>query len=300
MVKYCSRVCQLADRSQHKEACKKRASEIYDEALFKDLPPAEDCPICMLPLPLEYNRITFKLCCWQNVCDGCTHAQFMDSIKCGKPFEDGMACPFCRSSKKIDATADLVKKGMDNNKAEAFCFAAQHHIKGKHGFPRDLSKAMELYQKAGELGDHSAYDYLGLSYSLGLQEPGGKVLVELDMKKARHYYELAAIGGCISARLSLGQIHDDAGDVERAFKHFMIGARAGDGECFKKVKKGYERGFISKDNYTATLRAYQKQQDDRKSAMRDEAIIYNSDRSLYMQHIDDTCQKILDGRIDPR
>ena len=35
MVKYCNRECQVAHRPLHKKACKKRAAELYDEALFK-------------------------------------------------------------------------------------------------------------------------------------------------------------------------------------------------------------------------------------------------------------------------
>ena len=50
MVKYCNRDCQIAHRPQHKKACKKRAAELHDEKLFKQPPPKEDCPICMLPL----------------------------------------------------------------------------------------------------------------------------------------------------------------------------------------------------------------------------------------------------------
>ena len=41
-VKYCNAVCQ-----------KLRAAELRDEALFKDPPPKEDCPICFLPMPTE-------------------------------------------------------------------------------------------------------------------------------------------------------------------------------------------------------------------------------------------------------
>ena len=48
MVKYCSRDCQKANRHQHRKECKKRAA---DEALFKQHPLYEDCPICFVRMP---------------------------------------------------------------------------------------------------------------------------------------------------------------------------------------------------------------------------------------------------------
>lgn len=50
MVKYCSRDCQKAHRPQHKKACKLRAAELHEEALFKPHPPKEECPVCFLPM----------------------------------------------------------------------------------------------------------------------------------------------------------------------------------------------------------------------------------------------------------
>ena len=49
-------------------------------------------------------------------------------------------------------------------------------------------KGYELYLRAGELGCHEAYCNLGISYDDGLG-------VEMDKKKAKHYYELAAMNG---------------------------------------------------------------------------------------------------------
>ena len=48
MVKYCNAGCQKAHRPQHKGECKKRAVELHNEALFKQPPPNEECPICMI------------------------------------------------------------------------------------------------------------------------------------------------------------------------------------------------------------------------------------------------------------
>ena len=52
---------------------------------------------------------------------------------------------------------------------------------------QDLANAIELWLKAGELGFAQAYYILGFSY-----EGTG---VTIDKKKAKHYYELAAING---------------------------------------------------------------------------------------------------------
>ena len=45
------------------------------------------------------------------------------------------------------------------------------------------------------------------------------------MKKAKYYYELAAMGGCAHAGYNLGMLEAD--DMSRATKHHMIAAGTG-------------------------------------------------------------------------
>ena len=52
-VKYCNAECQKSHWATHKKQCKLRAAELRDEALFKDPPSKEDCPICFLPMSKE-------------------------------------------------------------------------------------------------------------------------------------------------------------------------------------------------------------------------------------------------------
>jgi hypothetical protein len=52
-VKYCNSSCQRNHWPTHKKDCKQRAAELRDEALFKDPPAKEDCPICFLPMPVK-------------------------------------------------------------------------------------------------------------------------------------------------------------------------------------------------------------------------------------------------------
>ena len=62
-----------------------------------------------------------------------------------------------------------------------------------------INKALELWRRAAELGDYMAQCNIGYAYHLGEG-------VEVDKEKAKHYYELAAIGGSVSARDNLGSV----------------------------------------------------------------------------------------------
>ena len=64
LVKYCNRECQIAHRPLHKKACKKRAAELHDEALFKEHPPPEDCPICFPTIAIRFRTNTVQIMLW--------------------------------------------------------------------------------------------------------------------------------------------------------------------------------------------------------------------------------------------
>jgi len=51
----------------------------------------------------------------------------------------------------------------------------------------------------------------------------------------------------------------------------MMAARAGMKESLDRVKNGFMKGLVTKDEYANTLRAYQKRQDEMKSDERDKA-----------------------------
>ena len=59
-----------------------------DNALFKQPPANEDCPICFLPVPFMSTGSKYQSCCGKVICSGCIHAvRIMD---------DEAKCPFCR------------------------------------------------------------------------------------------------------------------------------------------------------------------------------------------------------------
>ena len=88
--------------------------------------------------------------------------------------------------------------------------------------------------------------------------------------KGIHHYQIAAIGGCDTARWNLASFEkEQRGDSERSLKHFMISASAGNGESLGLVKKGFMSGMISKDQFEKTLRANKESTDEMKSPQRD-------------------------------
>ena len=264
MVKYCNRDCQIAHRPQHKKECKKRAAELHDEVLFKDPPPPNDCPICFVPIPDE-SQIAFMTCCGKRICVGCIDTMVDHDLE--------ELCAFCRTPRPESDEEDLkrIKKLMKAGNGEAFHMLAGAYALGDFGLPRDRSKTNELLLKAGEFGISAAYHNLGISYAVGRG-------VERNAKKSRHYFELAAINGDSEARSNLGSMEMRDGNYERAYKHYIIAAKRGLKMSLDAVNDGYKKGYVTKDDYTTVLRAYQKSRDDMKSEARDNASSLQQER----------------------
>jgi len=257
LVKYCNRDCQIAHRSQHKKACKKRVAELRDEQLFKEVE-REECPICLLTLPIDLNQTAFESCCGKNICNGCRFAMFMS--------EEKDLCAFCRTPPESSDEEQIkrLKKLMAKGNGDAFAMFAGYYVNGTRGLPQDYQKAIELFLKSGELGCASGYYNLGVAYDEGRG-------VEVNMKKAKYYWELAAMNGSINARHNLGSVEGESGNYQRALKHMMISATAGHEGSVGAVKVCFQNGMITKDGYENVLRAYQQRKDEMKSDERDKA-----------------------------
>jgi len=256
LVKYCNANCQKAHRPKHKKKCQERAAELLDEALFKQPPPREDCPICFLRLPPR-TRTTYQLCCGKVLCDGCMCAVAKETD----------TCPFCRGP-SIYSNKEAVKrckKRMEAGDAEAFLMLGCDYDDGVMGLPQDSKKAGELWIRAGELGHSMAHYNVASAYYEGTG-------VERNMKKAIKYYQLAAMEGHEGSRHNLACFEINAGNMTRAMKHFMIAAGAGDDDSLEAVTDGFVKGHVNKDEYEKTLRAHKDSNDEMKSDHRDSAI----------------------------
>jgi len=254
-VKYCNAACKKKHRSKHKKACERRLAELHDERLFKEVEPKE-CPICMSS---ETYTSTFQSCCGKRICNGCIYAM---QVSEGKDL-----CAFCRTPiPSYDEQFKRTKKLMDKGNAEAFNMFAGYYVNGRRGIAQDWAKAREFTLKAGELGCASGYYNLGVAYEY--DEGRG---VEVNMKKAKHYYELAAMMGHVGARHNLGCLEGESGNYQRAMKHFTLAAKAGSEKSLNNIKQGFTNGMITKEEYANALRAYQKRQSEMKSDERDKA-----------------------------
>jgi len=266
MVKYCNRECQIAHRSQHKKECRKRAAELHDEALFKEPPPADDCPICFNRIPRLETGWRYYACCGKVICSGCSYAPVYDNQGNEVDNDKQNECPFCRvvAPKSDKELIKRLNKRVEAGDAEAIYNLGWSYRDGTNGYPQDYTKALELFHRAGSLGDIRAYNYIGFAYENGRG-------VEIDKKKAIHYYKLSAMGGNVAARYNLGCMELQVDNVDRAIKHFMIAARGGEMDSLNRIKKLYSNGQVAKDDYMKALRLYQAYLSEIKSKQRDEA-----------------------------
>ena len=212
MVKYCSSSCQKAHRPQHKKECKKRAVELHEEALFKQPPLEDDCPICFLRMPTLVQSRQYMSCCGKVICSGCIVA-----VK-----KRASICPFCRTvapSSQEESIERMKKRSRDANDTKAMYNLGCYYLRGSPdlGVPKDSDKALELWQRASELGCAEA------DYNIGFTQ-----FHERDLRQAINYYELASMGGHALARHNLGKYEEVmTRNKKRALKHFMIAVTSG-------------------------------------------------------------------------
>jgi tetratricopeptide (TPR) repeat protein len=284
LVMYCNADCQRNHWPKHKKECKERAAELRDEALFKEPPAKEECPICFLPMlnqllacislppatimsvPIsdyEKNEANEELaskaseqyysCCGKSICRGCVYSfgKSGNSVK----------CPFCneRTSGKTDeeAVAEMMKRS-EAKDAGAMCQLGCYYYDGSGGLQQDRTKAFELWKQAAELGDSQAHYQLGDEY----HEEG-------DLKKAKFHYETAAMAGHEVARYFLGYLEHKLGNKERAVKHWKIAASSGNYHAMSSMLVVFKKGLVSRESIDSTLAAYNTSCADMRSEARD-------------------------------
>jgi hypothetical protein len=259
LVRYCGVKCQREHRSKHKRECKKRAAELHDEILFQQPESSHlgDCPICCLPLPLDQKYYTMMMCCSKMVCNGCNYYNQKREVEQSLQ----QKCAFCRHpipNTEAEANVQEMKRAKANDPAAMREMGTRRHDEGDYG------SAFEYWTKAAELGDVEAHFGLAGAYMDGEG-------VERDMKKAIYHWEKAAIGGHAVARYNLGCYENIDGRMDRAAKHHIIAANLGYDGSMKALWELYKEGWVTKEDFAATLRSHQAAVDATTSPQREAA-----------------------------
>jgi len=262
--------CPSADRTSTS------AVDDYDDGgdgdLFAPIPPRPECPICMLTLPLKPKGVTYMTCCGNNICSACV-CEMSRTIEetnkartaCGSPCLLRVTCPLCRTifSENDEAHLARLRDRMERNDTDALCAMARLYSYGQLGVQKDENKAFELYSRAAELGHSSAQHQVALSYLLGKR-------VEEDEEKSWRHLVVAAKGGSVRARALLGTWESDNGNHFLAYKHWRISTAAGCGESLRLIKREFDGGRVTEDEYDAARRDHQKARDEMQSNERDD------------------------------
>ena len=127
-----------------------------------------------------------------------------------------------------------------------------------------MTRAVDLYERAAELGVKEAHHNLGVLYH------GGKE-VEEDMDKAFCHYETAAMSGYVLARYNLGLLDYKAGHCDLALQHWMISAKLGYQYSLDNIKGLFMDGLATKADYGEALRGHQSAVEEMRSTGREDA-----------------------------
>ena len=141
---------------------------------------------------------------------------------------------------------------------------------GRCGLEKDSARAVELYERAAELGLKEAHYNLGVLYAEGTD-------VEKDIAKAFRHFEKAAMCGHVFARHNLGNAENRASKYDFALQHWLISATLGIEESLNNVRNLFAKGLATKADYAAALRGYQNAVEEMSSPDRAEAKLLGSD-----------------------
>lgn len=251
-----------ADQAGSAEADDQAARNLQERLMASghERPEGDRCPICLDLIELsmdEHARI--NVCCTKRVCKGCILATRKRGM---------WDCPFCRAPiPRQEQSSEIlarVQKRVDAGDPMAIWHLGNKYRYGRSGLEKDMTRAVELYERAAELGVKEAHYCLGFLYSKGKD-------VEKDTAKAIRHYEVAAMLGDVDARYSLGHGEGRAENHDLALQHYLMAAKMGHQNALNAVKGLFTHRYATKADYAAALRGYQSATEQTRSPDRDEA-----------------------------
>jgi TPR repeat protein len=80
------------------------------------------------------------------------------------------------------------------------------------------------------------------------------------------------VAGHEGARNNIGIIEAESRNIERAFKHWIIAASAGEYHAMNRLRSFFEKGLVSRETIDSTLAAYNNSSAEIRSEARDACI----------------------------
>lgn len=244
-----------------------------------------ECPICMLPLPLEGEQSMYESCCGKIVCRGCTVAtkraaidkSLLENMTRSQPSANmeliefqltamqDAPCAFCRSERPLNLKENVkrLQVRIDRfNDPVAMNQLGGYLIYGVGGLKQNKKKAMKLYKRSYDLGSPEAADRLSYYNSA-------------NPTLKSQYLKEGARRGNINSCVELGASYQCHG-IDEEYAKSLLMAKAGDEEAMNIVWMYYRGGHLNKDDLTATLRAKQAASIEVKSDNREFAKRYHA------------------------
>lgn len=272
-------------QEQHERAIEAAVNRTEDPLKHWTRLQNEECPICMIPLPLDPNETGYMNCCGKLICSGCilSHIEVVGRKKMG-------LCVFCRVDALVTTDKAILEQDMklaNTGNGEALRIVAGYYFHGKMGLQQDKAEGLKWLQRALEAGCGKAAYNTGVNY---LKGDG----VEQDEEVAMEYFQKAADLGSVIAFYTLGNILMEKGEIEEAMLNYRKAAICGmSDECewlfaicglsddsifsslrtkedrlFNMLRKGFKDGYITRDEYALTLRENQAACNDMQSEAR--------------------------------
>ena len=115
------------------------------KTIFAPLAKREDCPICLVRLPLKGSDFVYMPCCGKDVCCACICAYQNTSEEKNRP------CPFCRSPrpKSQDEVIEQMEKRVKENDTIAMHTLAHTYLHSE----MNKMNGLRLLLLASELGE---------------------------------------------------------------------------------------------------------------------------------------------------
>jgi len=238
--------------------------ETADTDLFAPIPEREECPLCLIPVSVKERDSVLKLCCGKTICIGCGYKHMLTDMMNKKGVShswDDYKCPFCQQEDGKINNIKCLKRLMKKKNPEAFMMMAVNYETGEGVFQSE-TKSLEMRICAAELGHAPAYDAIAQYYHYEI--------VKEDISRALEFYEIAAKKGNVKGHFHLADFHGRNENNYMRIKHLKVAASAGDKEAMDELMRLYKEEFVTKEDLTQTLRAYQTSNDLVKSKDRDD------------------------------